>query len=287
MTTQGTIKTRGWCFTWNNYPHDFEDYVKDWSSVQYLIAGRETAPDTGTPHLQGYVYFANPRTLKGLKRLHSTIHWEPARTMGPAIEYCKKSDPEPFIIGEEPMQGDRTDLKRCRELVEEGGLQRVAEEMPECIIKYASGMRLLEKLVNDKKQKKTHEARDVRWFWGPPGSGKTKTAFEEGAEVLVSIEGKRFFCGYEGQETVVLDDLRPDQINFTKLLHILDRYPVRVEDKGTSMPWLAKTIWITCIIPPEQFEEQFPTEMKGQLTRRVTSVRYFGSDSMANSDFNL
>lgn len=45
-------RSRGWCFTWNNYPPNYR-LLLDAINCRYIIAGQELAPNTGTPHLQG------------------------------------------------------------------------------------------------------------------------------------------------------------------------------------------------------------------------------------------
>jgi len=55
---------KNWCFTINNYSEDeyllmerLGSTIGDESSVKYLIFGKEIAPGTSTPHLQGYIQF--------------------------------------------------------------------------------------------------------------------------------------------------------------------------------------------------------------------------------------
>lgn len=55
-------KHRGFCFTLNNPLEGDIDTICD-LGPRYLIVGKEYAPTTGTPHLQGYIYFTNPRSF--------------------------------------------------------------------------------------------------------------------------------------------------------------------------------------------------------------------------------
>lgn len=70
---------KAWVFTWNNPPDDWKQQLQDakdhWQSWSW---GEETAPTTGTFHIQGYVETRNKSrwTQFGLPK---TIHWEPAR----------------------------------------------------------------------------------------------------------------------------------------------------------------------------------------------------------------
>ncbi len=87
------LKSRGWCFTLNNYtPDDTAGLASLSGSSKYLVFGREVG-ESGTPHLQGYVFFANPRALAGVSKLIPRAHLEPSRgTPRQASDYCKKGD---------------------------------------------------------------------------------------------------------------------------------------------------------------------------------------------------
>lgn len=48
------------CFTLNNYNGEDEQRIQNETArYKYAIYGRETAPTTGTRHLQGYINFLN------------------------------------------------------------------------------------------------------------------------------------------------------------------------------------------------------------------------------------
>jgi len=84
------IKSRAFCFTWNNYPDNHQD-VLDGFTYRYVCYGYEWAPTTGTPHLQGYLYFDNARSLEAIRRGLPGVHLTVAR--GSHLEnrtYCSK-----------------------------------------------------------------------------------------------------------------------------------------------------------------------------------------------------
>lgn len=78
-------------FTWLNYPTDWK------STFEFLIpsdvkwiCGEEICPDTGTPHLQGYLEFPFSKRPSCLK-LPKQIHWEIAKgNKCSNIKYCVK-----------------------------------------------------------------------------------------------------------------------------------------------------------------------------------------------------
>ena len=85
-------RARGWCFTINNYTELDEHIVFEMAEYsKYVVCGREIGSENGTPHLQGFVYFENKKSLNQVKEIHSTAHWEAMRgTVDQAAEYCKK-----------------------------------------------------------------------------------------------------------------------------------------------------------------------------------------------------
>lgn len=108
MSARG--RARRWVFTWNNYDDAAINALNSLECV-YLVYGRERAPGTGTPHLQGFVIFRNGRHRTAIIADVGGGHWEPAHgTSQQAADYCKK-DGDFVERGEFPGNaGARTDL---------------------------------------------------------------------------------------------------------------------------------------------------------------------------------
>lgn len=88
-------QSRRWSFTLNNYSDAEVEHLRELgTAVRYLVFGREVAPDTGTPHLQGFVIFESPKRLNACKLLVSNrAHVEPARASSEQnATYCKKEN---------------------------------------------------------------------------------------------------------------------------------------------------------------------------------------------------
>jgi len=95
-------------------------------------------------------------------------------------------------------------------------------------------------------------------------------------------EQLKWFDGYEGQRTVILDDFRKNNMSFSLLLRLLDRYCITVPVKGGYTCWNPLTIIITCTNAPHaEFvrhnDDNTTTlyENIGQLDRRITQVMHF------------
>lgn len=98
--------------------------------TRYIVFGKEICPTTGTPHLQGYIIFKNPKSPRqctlyfGERLSHERTHTEPQyKHSNPQknIDYCTK-DNNYIELGSPPApsQGQRSDLLRIKLMIAEG-----------------------------------------------------------------------------------------------------------------------------------------------------------------------
>lgn len=107
------MRSRGWCFTLNNWTDDDMVYLSDKETLgyRYIIFGCEVAPTTGTPHLQGFVYYDDAKSDKCIRKLFYGCHLEPQKgSLGSNYKYTSKSG-DFMEIGERPEQGKLTKEK--------------------------------------------------------------------------------------------------------------------------------------------------------------------------------
>lgn len=118
-------KSRGYVFTWNNYPTEitldelgnkiYNQYLyckgnnKGEHQLKCVAFGEEIAPDTGTPHLQGFLYFHQPQTWPHVKEGFKLINPDKSiyfahmkYHVDVSVRYCKKDD-KFHVFGELPM----------------------------------------------------------------------------------------------------------------------------------------------------------------------------------------
>ncbi|ADD62453.1 replication-association protein [Cyclovirus PK5034] len=269
---------RRFCFTWNNYTVADTLTVKDYfvKYCKYGIAGEELAPETGTPHLQGFCNLRKPQRFSAIKKhLSDRIHIEKANGSDEQNQsYCKKAG-HWFEQGVPVKQGDRSDLKSVVSTIADGAntAQAIAEKHPVEFIKYYKGiseyLRLLAPIAPRKF--KTY----VYYYWGPPGSGKSRRALEE-AESLDpdSIYYKPrglWWDGYRQQQSVIIDDFY-GWIKYDELLKITDRYPYKVQVKGGFEEFTSTRIWFTSNVDTDRlyrFDGFTPEAFERRITAKI------------------
>ncbi len=179
-----SIRSRAWCFTLfhedlDNIHEDLCPLVADVLCADaikhstYLHYGIEQCPSTGRTHLQGYVYYPNPRTLSGVKRMYpgsprlSVAHGSVEQN----IVYCSK-DGRFFTHGEAPAQGTRSDLETIKLAIVEGQSDlQIANRYFGTWCRYRSSFNEYRCML----ETQTYRAnQSVTWIFGPTGSGKTR-----------------------------------------------------------------------------------------------------------------
>lgn len=285
-----------WCFTINYEGNDGEirreqgaeqltralEHLLDEKEIGYAVVGWETG-ESGTRHLQGYVEFIKRVRLNKLKHeLDPRGHYEIAR--GTAVrnkEYCTKSSVyREFgtISAETQTPGKRNDLERLKKdlLDENVSLKQISQDHFSNFIRYGKGIH--EFLAINSKPRE--EMTECFIYWGQTGTGKTHTVYEAHKEDLwiAPDNTMRWFNGYFNQKYALFDDVDAlPEIGITRLLRLIDRYPMQVPTKGGFTNFKPDRIYFTSNIPWEQWKgwEDVSDEHKEAFKRRLTQVKHF------------
>jgi len=280
---------RRFAFTLNNPKDHGGKQLKEILTQEctYVIIGYEYAPDTGTPHYQGYCVFRDPKSGKQLKQMNNSVHWEVAHKCHTTnVTYCsKKSVKKPFIVNNN-HQGHRSDLDSIAEQLQEGAsLYDVSRIHPSSYIRNYKGIESWYTMRSTGPVRPRQTKPIVRWYYGPAGSGKTRTVYEDFVpDEIYTVDNWRDWTGYVGQKCILIDDFRGDDNNgipFNTLLRLLDRYPIRMNVKFGSTQIDSPNIIVTTPYHPNA---TFPAgeDMK-QLTRRIDEIRRF--DNFPNQEY--
>lgn len=272
---------RAWTITLNNYTKVDETYF--WGEeitrdIRYLIVGKEIAPTTGTPHLQGYIYFKNAKTISAVKKYLRTNEIHLAASKGTSEHneiYCKK-DGEFREYGEKPQQGKRNDLVNLKDEILEG--KKVEDIILENPMAYHQYGRTLEKIEEIAQRKKFRhgEMTTCDWYVAETGMGKSHKAFKDydpDKYYNLNTDDRGWWDGYKQQETVIINDFR-GEIRYAQMLQLIDKWPYSVPRRNKApMPFTSKKIIITSVLKPEEcYHNIFGKDSIAQLKRRVNVI---------------
>lgn len=276
------IRSRGWCFTVNNYTENDVRVLQE-LDTQYIVFGYEVAPSTGTPHLQGYMYFKDNKTMsaviKYLKKnnLDTHPHLQPQKgTTEQASLYCKK-DSQYYEKGTLPQkQGQRNDLEELKdEIIAGKSVDEIVMDKPTLYHQYG---RTLHKIEDIQMRKKFRNFQTLgEWVYGETGTGKSEYAFKDynpSTHYVYKYDNNDWQDGYEQQDIVIIDEFR-GQLPLNALLTMIDRHPNHfLKRRGREpLPFVSKKVIITSSMSPaEVFKNLSANDKLEQLYRRINII---------------
>lgn len=292
--SQRNTAARRHCFTVNVDSFDFLPDIRDKclagihsGDFGYICFQCETAPTTGQRHYQGYVHWGKPTRFNAVvARLQSIFQQHPFvsecnGTTSQNRAYCSDSSKgcDFSEFGNiPPDERQRVDLRTVARSIDQGNdLSLVARENASTFIKYHAGIRAYQALTRST-PRISAVAPTVYWWFGPTGVGKSRKAFDHFGAVAYVKMNNQWWDGYCGQTTVIMDDYRTNLCPFSELLRILDRYPHRVQMKGSSCELSATCFVITTSSRPEVLWHGRTEEALNQLLRRITNIEEFKED---------
>lgn len=262
-----------YCFTINNYDDNEVELVKT-VKCRAIKAGLEVG-ESGTPHIQGAIYLDSKKTLKGVKDLlGGRAHVEKARGTWAQQDYCLKDGKVLRNEGEPPEPGKRVDLQLVKQAIDDGmGEHELWDTHFETMVRYGKAM----KEYIDMKRRgrcRKHMTKGT-WYYGPTGVGKSHVAFADydPSTTYVKTLDDVWWDGYEGQETVILNEFR-GEIKFSQLLDLTDKWPMSVKRRSREpIPFMAKHVIVTSAMHPgEVFQKANEADNIAQLERRFEIV---------------
>jgi len=246
----------------------------------------ETCPTTGRPHLQCYVesikrqrYSAIQGWFPGISYLKTC-----SKYAAKAFTYCQKERSRTgwsICLGEPVVResGARRDLEAGVELIRQGGLTRLVDEMPEVYAKYGGHMEKLAVMMHRKSLMQYHKPY-VQVLWGDTGAGKTRLVADRHPGDIYPLEvddcGKLWFSGYLDQRVLLLDEFY-GQIKASLILKLLDAYRRQWPTKGGFVMGKWTHVYITSNTHPSTWYPNIPAPVRAAIDRRITHVKFMGA----------
>jgi len=187
------------------------------------IKGQKEIGEGGYEHWQIFVAFKEKKTLVRAKQhFTNTSHCELSRSEA-ASDYVWKDDTSVpgtrFEFGAKPFRrSSRTDWEDIWAAAVVGDLERIPASVR--VHHYGNILRIRGDYVKPLAMVRTCDV-----FWGPTGVGKSRSAWDlAGVEAYGKDPRTKFWCGYQNEKHVVIDEFRGG-IDVAHLLRWLDRYP--------------------------------------------------------------
>lgn len=185
------------------------------------------------------------------------------------------------MIGEWIGAGARgpSDLKRACERIAAGdSIGEIAKDIPSAFVRNYKGLALLRSHVAPERPEWIGQPR-VIWLWGQTGKDKSRTALTWPGSLyelaLRAGKGTCWFDGYVCQETIVIDELRWEEVRYSDFLRWTRGYTFQAPVKTASV-WVRANTWI--VTSNDHYNRVWPGEDFGPLERRLTDVIQFHKD---------
>ena len=248
---------------------EFCDALRQWAFVSYFCVGAEWSST-----VQGYIELVRQLSCSTVKAALPRAKILKRRgSPEQAAVYCKK-DGNFLENGTRSSPGTRSDLHHVAASIIAGdSMSSVASSNPEMFIRYHRGMWALRNITVPDRVNPP----EVRVYFGATGTGKSCRARQwlSDAPCYIHFSNQRgWFDGYQGERNCIFEEFRGhSDIALPHLLMILDRYPARVEVKGSFTMFSASQIAFTSPFHPELWYPSFADrEDYGQLARRISSI---------------
>lgn len=235
--TKGALMSKNWCFTVNNpLQQDAGALETAWEAglIKYVVMGKETAPETGTPHWQGFIQMLNNCRASAIVKLLPRAHIEKAKgSAQQAAAYCRK-DGDFLEKGTRPLpagEGEKYRWELARTAAKEGRFEDIPADI---YFKYHGNAHKI--YAETQVVPASIKDCDFWWFYGGTGTGKSYTARQENPGYYVKNKNK-WWCGYTGQVCVIIEEWDPHyEVTLGSFLkEWADHHPFCAEIKGGSM----------------------------------------------------
>lgn len=272
---QANKKSRCWVFTLNNYTQDDLERILSLPStttnVKYVCYGQEVG-ESGTPHLQGYIQFKNEcrhsSVANLLQRAYVAIR---QGSLAQAVAYCQKEG-NFHEAGELRIPKKENKWSDIVDLAEQGKLDVIKDEYP---LIYLMHKPKLESLMSPNLEPFQDDPKNhFEWWYGPTGTGKSRTVWEEYPEHY-DKQMNKWWDGYLYDNTVVIEEADPKKCEHMAYFfkRWCDHYPFRAEIKNGHL----NNIRPNKIIVTSNYtiKECFPNQQDWEpLMRRFKVVRF-------------
>lgn len=275
------IRAKGWFLTWPRLEcsKDFvRDYFKKESIVEYVIASEKHADGVG--HIHAFMKYKTKIEWKSdkwdIKYDGDVYHgnYQVAKSWKAVEAYCKKDGD--FLASFEVDVARAKKRKLNEEIIEKDVVSLVDQgvigimDIKKCM--EAKNIYTLTKQKADSSDR----VQENLWLCAQSGEGKSYWAFQKYPDAYRKAQNK-WWDGYTGQETVIMDDLDKLASGLSHYMKIwCDNYPCSGEIKGGTVPLLHKRVVVTSQYKPEEiWDDPKVVEAISRRFKIINFVRHY------------
>ncbi len=234
-----------------------------------------------------------------MRRMNGRTNWLIANGSARAnTVYCTKEDSRtpftdehtdsgPWIYGIITNKGQRTDLTAVKEDIDSGvATVDLWEDHFPAMVRYHRSFSVYKRIKSTKRNWKM----DIQVYWGPTNCSKTYTANELYGDSLYRLPPAKgsgtYWDDYQGETTVLIDEMYGNRFAFSFLLQLCDEYPFTVPvHGGAGHQFISKRIVFTSNKKPKKwYKEQFNY---AAFARRITAITHMNVPYVAPGDIPL
>lgn len=219
------VQRRGWVVVVNNYAEVEKDWFNRPGLFEYACFGLETAPSTGTPHLQGYIHLRRKARFAQVRALFPGAHIEPANGSAEQNrDYCSKEG-RFTDFGVCPLTGPATvrrDFEAAKALAQANRIEEIEGGI------YIPYYNTLKCIAHDHMAKCTSRDELVdEWHFGPTGCGKSRPLREAYPNAFIK-EPDKYWDDYAGEDEVIIEDVDKYDVAVGRFFKLwTDHYPFK------------------------------------------------------------
>lgn len=270
------MKSNNFIVTLNNPQINVEDFVAvvKAKGFTYCRAQLERG-ESGTPHIQA-CFGGKATRFNVVAKMFPGIHVEAAKSPFDSWEYCGKEDTRvegPYEFGIPPANRARKgDYAKLNKIALEQGPEELVKQN---LISIGSYERIKKSVDLYKLHTADHKPIDRltnEWHYGATGLGKSKKVREDNQDFYLKMPNK-WWDGYAGQKTVIIDDFQKEHHVLGYHLKIWgDHYPFQAERKGATLQARPEKIVVTSNYHPKDIWED-PNVLE-PILRRFKVIHY-------------
>lgn len=289
LGNDSSSRKRAFVFTVNNFTS--EDLLLlarlgESGKCKFLCWGEEIAPTTGTPHLQGFVYFNDAKKRLAVGKLLPRCYYaasrdNPGTGFSSAIAYCLKDGSNCREYGVRPASQEvkgKLSADQWNSMLSSAKNNSFDDIPAQYVIRYYSALKCIAKDFMKRPVDNNHVS--GVWVQGPSGCGKSSWVRKLlGENLFYNKMRNKWWDGYRREEYVICDDIDKYDVALGGVVKDwTDRYAFTAEAKGGAMSIRPKLVFFT-----SQYRIQdiwVDSETQAALLRRCYVIDMFNDSCL-------